>query len=83
MTPSVYSFESISIRIQLLDSTRYPSWPMVEQEIDLRYQGFQPLRLTTLTSEGFVCAKTLAWTDGTRNAPRDFMTYGLWLSKMQ
>lgn len=74
--PSVYRLPTGSIRIQLLDSTRYPSWPTIEQEIDLRYCGFSTLQLVTLTPQSFVCAKTLAWVDSTRNAPRDL--YDLW-----
>ncbi len=32
--------------------------------------------MTTLTAAGFVCAKTTAWCDETRSAPRDL--YDLW-----
>lgn len=80
-TPSIYSFGPVSIRLQLLNSEHYPAWPVTEQEINLRYEGFPPLRLTTLTPEGFVCAKTLAWSDTTRNAPRDL--YDLWALSQQ
>ncbi len=51
-------------------------WPRQLSEVSQRYAGLPNITLTTYTAEGFAGAKTAAWCDTTRNAPRDL--YDLW-----
>lgn len=64
------------LRIQLMDGRDYTAWPRQLSEVSQRYAGLPNITLTTYTAEGFVGAKTAAWCDTTRNAPRDL--YDLW-----
>jgi predicted nucleotidyltransferase component of viral defense system len=72
----VYTIGSVSLRIQLIDGRDYARWPTRVTRISQRYRGIAATHLTTFTSAGFVGAKTDAWCDRTRNAPRDL--YDLW-----
>lgn len=65
-----------AVRVQLISGLDYAAWPCQQSRINQRYQGMQNLTLSTFTPEGFVGAKTDAWCDATRNAPRDL--YDLW-----
>ena len=73
---SVYVIGGVRVRIQLLDGRDFADWPCQVSEVSQRYSGLPNLSLTTLTPAGFAGAKTAAWCDATRNAPRDL--YDLW-----
>lgn len=73
---SVYVIGDVRVRIQLLDGRDFSEWPCQVSEVSQRYSGLPDLRLTTFTPTGFVGAKTAAWCDSDRNAPRDL--YDLW-----
>ena len=73
---SILHIGDADVRMQLIDSRAYTPWPTQTATVSLRYQGLGDVRMTTLTSAGFVGAKTTAWCDTTRNAPRDL--YDLW-----
>lgn len=72
----VFRIRDVQLNIQLIDGRDYPPWPRQTSEVSLRYAGLGSVRLTTYTPEGFAAAKTTAWCDTTRNAPRDL--YDLW-----
>ena len=73
---SVFRIADTDVRIQLIDGRTYTPWPTQPSTVSLRYRGLPDVTMTTLTGAGFVCAKTVAWCDETRNAPRDL--YDLW-----
>jgi len=64
----------IVVRLQVLDSDRYPSWPVEVREIEQRYRDAPPAILQVPTIDSFAGSKTAAWLD--RAAPRDL--YDLW-----
>lgn len=64
------------VQVQLLDGRNLAPWPTQQTRVSLRYNGMDDVLFTTLSPTGFVCAKTDAWSDSTRNAPRDL--YDLW-----
>jgi len=72
----VFRIGDVQVNIQLIDGSDYPPWPRQTSDVSLRYTGLGSVRLTTYTPEGFAAAKTTAWCDTTRNAPRDL--YDLW-----
>lgn len=75
-TACVYRVGGVQIQMQLIDGRHYTDWPLQQTPISQRYSGIPDAQLTTYTAEGFVGAKTIAWCDTTRNAPRDL--YDLW-----
>jgi hypothetical protein len=75
-TPSVYRIGEVHVQIQLIDGSDFADWPRQTSEVSQRYTGMANLQLQTLTPAGFVGAKTAAWCDTGRNAPRDL--YDLW-----
>ncbi|HOS95623.1 MAG TPA: nucleotidyl transferase AbiEii/AbiGii toxin family protein, partial [Armatimonadota bacterium] len=74
--PCTYRIGEVPVRIQLISAAHYPTWPTQRSMVAQRYSGLPDLELQTYTAEGFVAAKTVAWCDSTRNAPRDL--YDLW-----
>jgi hypothetical protein len=66
--------DGLTVRLQLLDPTGYPSWPVHSVNLIQRYSDAPPARLTTPTSPSFAAWKTTAWFD--RAAARDL--YDLW-----
>jgi predicted nucleotidyltransferase component of viral defense system len=72
----VFRIGDVDVKIQLIDGTNYTPWPTQPSTISLRYRGLEDVTMTTLTAAGFVCAKTTAWSEPTRDAPRDL--YDLW-----
>lgn len=72
----LFHFGDVDVRIQLIDGRWYTPWPTRVSRIEQRYAGVPPTELRTYTPQSFVCAKTSAWMDLTRNAPRDL--YDLW-----
>lgn len=72
----VYRIGDVQIQLQLIDGQHYTDWPLQRSPVSQRYAGIPDVELTTYTPEGFVGAKTTAWCDTTRNAPRDL--YDLW-----
>lgn len=72
----VYRIGDSGVQIQLINGVEYARWPTTTSTIIQRYLGMDDLRLTTFAPAGFVGAKTAAWCDTTRNAPRDL--YDLW-----
>lgn len=72
----VFHIGEVDVKVQLIDGSDYTSWPTQSSVIDLRYHSMNDVTMTTLTAGGFVCAKTSAWSEPTRNAPRDL--YDLW-----
>ncbi|MCL2464354.1 MAG: nucleotidyl transferase AbiEii/AbiGii toxin family protein [Micrococcales bacterium] len=73
---SVLFVAGTGVNVQLIDGRAYPPWPTALSTVTMRYAGMPDVRLTTLTGDGFVGAKTVAWCDRTRHAPRDL--YDLW-----
>ena len=72
----IFRIRDIQLQIQLIDGRDYSPWPRQRSEVSLRYAGLENVQLITYTPEGFAGAKTSAWCDTTRNAPRDL--YDLW-----
>lgn len=72
----VYVIGDVKVNIQLISGVDYTPWPFQLTSVSLRYGGDPHVDLTTYTAAAFVGAKTSAWTDSTRNAPRDL--YDLW-----
>lgn len=70
----IRSADGSAVRIQLLSAVGYPPWPTELVDLVQRYSDAPPARLTTLTSAGFVAAKSAAWYD--RRASRDL--WDLW-----
>lgn len=75
-TASIYEVGTIRVRIQLIDGRDYATWPTQTSKLSQRYPGLPEIELTTFTPAGFIGAKTEAWCDPSRNAPRDL--YDLW-----
>lgn len=71
-----FQIGDIQLKIQLIDGRDYTAWPRQLSTVSQRYTGLPDITLTTYTAEGFAGAKTAAWCDTTRNAPRDL--YDLW-----
>ena len=74
--PARFTIGGKQVQVQLLDGRNLVPWPTQETRVSLRYNGMDDVLFTTLSPTGFVCAKTDAWSDNTRNAPRDL--YDLW-----
>lgn len=72
----IYRIDGVQLRMQLMDGRDYTPWPRQQSDVSQRYAGLPNIALTTYTAESFVGAKTDAWRDTTRNAPRDL--YDLW-----
>jgi hypothetical protein len=72
----IFRIRDVQLQVQLIEGTDYSPWPRQRSEVSLRYTGLESVQLTTYTPEGFAGAKTSAWCDTTRNAPRDL--YDLW-----
>jgi len=75
-TACTYRIGGIPLKMQLIDGRNYTPWPRQQSEVSQRYAGLPNVTLTTYTAESFVGAKTVAWCDTSRNAPRDL--YDLW-----
>jgi hypothetical protein len=75
----IFHIGDVDVKVQLIDGTDCTPWPTQPSTVALRYKGMDDLTMTTLTAVGFVCAKTTAWSESTRNAPRDL--YDLWALK--
>ena len=73
---SLFHVGNIDVQIQLIDGTYYTDWPTQDTDIEQRYSDVPPIRLRTYAPRSFVGAKTSAWSETTRNAPRDL--YDLW-----
>lgn len=73
---SIFTIGTVDVQVQLTDGRYRTNWPTQTTWISQRYDGIPAIKLTTLTASGFVGAKTDAWCDLTRNAPRDL--YDLW-----
>ncbi len=74
--PSIYRVGGVPVRVQLLTGAHYPAWPTAVTRVRQRYRGLPDRMLTTYTPDAFACAKTAAWCDASRQAPRDL--YDLW-----
>lgn len=72
----IYQVGEVQVKIQLVDGRDYAQWPRQMSRVSMKYEGIDDVELTTLSPEGFACAKLSAWCDTTRNAPRDL--YDLW-----
>lgn len=72
----LYTIADVTVQIQLIAGDTYTPWPRQLSQVSQRYTGLDDVVLTTYTPAGFVGAKTTAWCDTTRNAPRDL--YDLW-----
>ncbi|MDR2930727.1 MAG: nucleotidyl transferase AbiEii/AbiGii toxin family protein [Propionibacteriaceae bacterium] len=72
----LFHVRGVDVQIQLIDGTNYTDWPTQTSNINQRYSGVPPVRMRTYTARSFVGAKTSAWSETTRNAPRDL--YDLW-----
>lgn len=72
----IYQVGNSQVKIQLIDGRDYVAWPTQQSHVSMRYDGINDVTMTTLTPDGFACAKLAAWSDPTRNAPRDL--YDLW-----
>ena len=72
----VFHIGGIDVQIQLIDGTDYTPWLIQDSPIEPRYTSISTIHLRTYTPEAFVGAKTSAWIETTRNAPRDL--YDLW-----
>jgi len=72
----LYRIADVTVQIQLIAGDAYTPWPRQASRVSLRYAGLSDVTLTTYSPAGFVAAKTTAWCDTTRNAPRDL--YDLW-----
>ncbi len=72
----LYDVAGVTVQVQLIAGDDYTPWPRQTRQVSLRYSNLDDVRLTTYTPAGFVGAKTSAWCDTTRNAPRDL--YDLW-----
>ncbi|MGH3611772.1 MAG: nucleotidyl transferase AbiEii/AbiGii toxin family protein [Pseudonocardia sp.] len=70
----LHTSDGLTVRIQLLSSTGYPTWPVERLSLRQRYRDAPPAQLTVPTSASFAAAKTIAWLD--RAAARDL--YDLW-----
>ena len=66
----------VDVQVQLIDGRDYPNWPTQHSTIEQRYAGIPEATLHTYTAPAFAGAKTSAWIETTRNAPRDL--YDLW-----
>lgn len=75
-TPSVYRIGEVHVQIQLIDGSDFADWPRQTSEVSQRYSGMANLQLQTPTPAGFVGAKTAAWCDTGRNAPRSLRPVG-------
>jgi hypothetical protein len=75
-TASTFMIGDVRLKVQLIDGRAYAAWPRQKTTVRQRYSGIPDVNLTTYTAAGFVGAKTVAWCDATRNAPRDL--YDLW-----
>jgi hypothetical protein len=75
-TACIYRIGNVQLKMQLMDGQHCTDWPRQTSEVSQRYAGIPNVSLTTYSPEGFACAKTIAWCDTTRNAPRDL--YDLW-----
>lgn len=76
---SIFHIGGVDLKIQLIDGRNYTPWPRQVNQVNQRYAGLEPVFLNTYTASGFVGAKTVAWSDISRNAPRDL--YDLWALK--
>lgn len=74
---AIFDVAGVKIKIQLLNAKGYPQWPTQMQTVNQRFEIFPSLEMKTPTIDSFVCAKTTAWCDRTRNAPRDL--FDLWM----
>jgi len=72
----VYTIGDAGVQLQLISGDTYTPWPRHLSRVSLRYAGMNDVTMMTFTPAGFVGAKTMAWCDSTRNAPRDL--YDLW-----
>lgn len=72
----VFHVGDVDVKIQLIDGRSYTDWPIQESQIEQRYTAVPEVVLRTYTPRAFVGAKTSAWAETTRNAPRDL--YDLW-----
>ncbi len=72
----LYEVAGVTVQAQLIAGDDYTPWPRQTRQVSLRYGDLGDVVLTTYTPSGFVGAKTTAWCDTTRNAPRDL--YDLW-----
>lgn len=72
----LYDIAEVTVQIQLISGDNYTPWSRQNSQVSLRYGGLGDVTMTTYTAAGFVGAKTSAWCDTTRNAPRDL--YDLW-----
>jgi predicted nucleotidyltransferase len=68
--------DGLSVRIQLLDSAGYPSWPYLRSDLEQRFSDAPAASLNVPTAAAFAAWKTSAWLD--RHAARDlFDLHGL------
>lgn len=72
----VFHVGNVDVKIQLIDGRSYTGWPTQESQVEQRYTAVPEVVLRTYTPRAFVGAKTSAWAETTRNAPRDL--YDLW-----
>ena len=72
----LYGIADATVQIQLISGDDYTPWPREQNSVSLRYAGLADVRMTTYTPAAFVGAKTGAWCDAGRDAPRDL--YDLW-----
>lgn len=72
----IFRIGNVQLKMQLIADSHYTPWPRQTSSVSLRYSGLDSVQMTTYAPEGFAAAKTTAWFDTTRNAPRDL--YDLW-----
>jgi hypothetical protein len=71
---SLVDGRGLIVKVQLLKSDGYPSWPTEVRSLDQRYHDVPPAVLRVPTLAAFAAWKTVAWCD--RRAPRDL--WDLW-----
>jgi predicted nucleotidyltransferase component of viral defense system len=71
---SLIDDQGMVVKVQLLKSDGYPSWPTEVRSLDQRYTTVGPAALAVPTLPAFAAWKTVAWCD--RRAPRDL--WDLW-----
>ncbi len=70
----IVTTDGLSVRVQLLNRTGYPSWPTERRSLEQRYTDAPPADLIVPTAAVFAAWKTVAWAD--RRASRDL--FDLW-----
>lgn len=60
---TIRTSDGIAVRVQLLNSQGYPSWPTERRMLHDRYRDVESAELIVPTRPAFVAGKTMAWHD--------------------